>query len=110
MILRPRFLDAEVGDDTLDLMRILRASLRDETFSAGRGESAVLLFVDDEEFPGAIRPTGTYTVAGPGVTVKLSLRRDGVTISSFQISGTKEDVGGLAAKILEAVKEAIRKL
>ncbi|MGH9967540.1 MAG: caspase family protein [Pyrinomonadaceae bacterium] len=110
MILRPRFLDAEVGDDTLDLMRVLRARLRDETFIAGVGENAVLLFVDDEEFPGALRPTGTYTVEGQTVTVKLSLRRDGVTISSFRVSGTKEDVSGLAAKILEAVKEAVRKL
>jgi hypothetical protein len=109
MILRPRFFDAQADDDTLDLMKALRARLRDESFVAGRGASTDLVFVDDEEFPGGIRPTGRYTVEGNKVTVTLRLRRDGVEIGSPQtVVGTKEDVPGLAAKVLEAVKEAIR--
>ena len=111
MILRPRFLDAEVSDDTLDLMKALRARLRDESFVTGRGSNqAALVFVDDEEFPGGIRPTGTYTIVGNNVTVKLLLRRDGVTIANTQVTDSKDDVPSLAAKVLEAVKEAIKRL
>ena len=62
IILRPRFLDSEADDDTLDLMKTLRTLLRDESFVAARGSFATLIYVDDEEFPGAIRPTGRYTV------------------------------------------------
>ncbi|MCA1605121.1 MAG: hypothetical protein LC775_06550, partial [Acidobacteria bacterium] len=111
MILRPRFFDAQADDDTLDLMKLLRARLRDESFVTGRGPiQSVLVFVDDEEFPGGIRPTGRYTVEGNVVTVTLRLRRDGIEVGNPRIvTGTKDDVPGLAAKILEAVKDAIRK-
>ncbi|MGH9971214.1 MAG: caspase family protein [Pyrinomonadaceae bacterium] len=111
MILRPRFFDTEADDDTLNLMKMVRARLRDESFVTGRGSSqAVMVFVDDEEFPGGIRPTGRYTVNGNTVTVTLRLRRDGVEIGNAQVIGTKDDVPGLAAKLIESVKEAIKKL
>lgn len=110
MILRPRFLDTEADDDTLDLMKALRALLRDESFVAARGSFATLVYVDDEEFPGAIRPTGRYSVSGNTVTVLLRLRRDGVELSSMRVTGTKTDVPGLAMRVIEAVKEAVQKL
>ncbi len=111
MILRPRFLDAQADDDTLDLMKALRARLRDESFVTARGANQpAIVFVDDEDFPGGIRPTGRYTVEGDKVTVTLRLRRDGKEVGSAQvITGTKTDVAGLAAKVLEAVKNEIRK-
>ncbi len=110
MILRPRFFDADADDDTLDLMKVLRAKLRDESFVSGRGTQAALVFVDDEEFPGGIRPTGRYTVTGNAVTVTLRLRRDGVEIATAQVTGSKDDVAALAEKILEVLKERIGKL
>jgi hypothetical protein len=111
MILRPRILDVDADDDTLDLMKVLRAQLRDESSVTGRGTSqGVLVFVDDEEFPGGIRPTGRYTVTGNEVTLTLRLRRDGVEIATAQVRGPKDDMPGLAAKVVEAVKAAIRKL
>lgn len=109
MILRPRFFDEAADDDTLNLMKVVRAGLRDESFVSTRG-SGVLVFVDDEEFPGGIRPTGRYTVAGNDVMVTLRLRRDGMEISTAQVIGTKDDVPGLAAKVIEAVKKALTKL
>ena len=111
MILRPLFFDEAADDDTLSLMKIVRARLRDESFVTGRGASpGILVFVDDDEFPGGIRPTGRYTVQGNNVTLTLRLRRDGIEIANTQVTGTKDDVPGLAAKVVEAVKEAIRKL
>jgi hypothetical protein len=111
IILRPRFLDADADDDTLDLMKVLRARLRDESSLTGRGSSqTALVFVDDEEFPGGIRPTGRYAVKGSIVTVTLRLRRDGVEIANVQISGTRDDIVGLATKVLDALKKAIREI
>lgn len=76
----------------------------------GRGAGpGVLVFVDDEEFPGGIRPTGRYTVEGNKVTVMLRLRRDGVEIANAQVIGTKDDVAGLAEKVLAALKQEIKK-
>jgi len=112
MILRPRFFDAQADDDTLDLMKVLRARLRDESFITSRGgNQSALVFVDDDEFPGGIRPTGRYTIEGSKVTVTLRLRRDGLEIGSPQtITGTKDDLPDLATKVLEVVKEAIKRL
>jgi WD40 repeat protein len=107
MILRPRFLDADADDDTIDLMKVLRARLRDESFVSGRSANAAMIFVDDDEFPGGVRPTGRYTVSGDVVTVTLRLRRDGVEISNSQVVGTKGDVKQLADRIVAAIKEAI---
>jgi hypothetical protein len=110
IILRPRFLDAQTDDDTIDLMKTLRARLRDESFVNGRGANqSVLVFVDDEDFPGGIRPTGRYTIEGNKVTVTLRLRRDGVEIGSPRIiTGTKDNMLSLVTKVLESVKNAIR--
>ena len=111
MILRPRFFEVTTGDDTLDLMKALRARLRDESFVATRGHSqATLVFVDDDDFPGGIRPTGTYTIEGDQVTINLFLRREGTTIGRFPISGAKGDLVGLTAQIIERLKDAIRSL
>jgi hypothetical protein len=89
-------------------MKVLRSRLRDESVFTGRGAGErVLVFVDDEEFPGGIRPTGRYSVEGNNVTATLRLRRDGVEISTQQVMGRKDDVEGLAEKILVAVKEVI---
>ena len=107
IILRPRFLDARADDDTLDLMKSLRALLRNESFVIGRGASEVgLVFVDDDDFPGGIRPTGKYFVRGRTVTVSLHLRRDGVEILSTQVTGIKDNIAGT---VLEAIKAAISK-
>jgi WD40 repeat protein len=105
MIMRPLFFDEQTDDDTLGLMRAVRALLRDETFVAGRGtREAALVFVDDEEFPGGIKPTGRYTVEGNKVTLLLRLRQNGIEVANARVTGTKEDV---ASKVFEAIKARI---
>jgi WD40 repeat protein len=108
MILRPRFYEDQVGDDTLDLMKTLRALLRDESYVTARGAGeAALVFVDDEEFPGGIRPTGIYIVQGDMVSVTLRLRREGKDIATKQVTGTK---GNVAAKLVQTIKATVSKL
>jgi hypothetical protein len=92
-------------------MKALRARLRDESFVAVRGVSqAILIFVDDDDFPGGIRPTGTYTIEGDRVKINLFLRREGKTIGRFSISGAKGDLADLTNQIMESLKDAIRSL
>lgn len=105
IILRPLFSDEQTDDDTLGLMKALRALLRNETFVAARGtREAALVFVDDEEFPGGIRPTGRYTVAGNQVNLWLRLRQNGIEVANVRVTGAREDI---ATKVFEAIKVAI---
>jgi WD40 repeat protein len=110
LVLRPRFFDADVGDDTLDLMKTLRAFLRDETFAGPRGgaDHRAFIFVDDEDFPRGIRPAGRYTIKGDVVNVEINLRKEGVTLKTVHVEGSKSDVNGLARGIIEAIKAEIK--
>jgi hypothetical protein len=42
----------------------------------GGSNNVKTVFVDADEMPGVVRPTGTYTVKGAQVHVKLTLKRD----------------------------------
>ncbi|MGH9901263.1 MAG: hypothetical protein ACRD68_05420, partial [Pyrinomonadaceae bacterium] len=113
LILRPLITLQELGDDTLGVIRELRKLLRDASYVSVRGEAAQprLVYVDEGELPGAIRPTGTYTIEGEQVRVKLFLRRDGQTVASLPvIEGSQRDVAGLAGKIMAAITEALKNL
>ncbi len=79
MLLRPELV---AEDEDLGLEALLAARLRDAGEASARGDAdaPALSFVDASDFPGAIRPQGTYTVSGQTVTVKLRLRRDGQVV------------------------------
>jgi hypothetical protein len=66
--------------------------------------------VDADELPGAVRPSGKYTVAGQAVRVRLHLRRDGQTLAVVEAEGTRDDVAGLAARLAAAVEEKLNSL
>ncbi len=113
LVLRPRISLEELGDDTLGVINELRKQLRDASYVAVRGGASQsrLVYVDEDELPGGIRPTGTYSIAGDQVRVKLFLRRDGQTVASLPIiEGPKQDVAGLAGKIMAAITEALKTL
>ena len=107
VILRPTLLNAEALTDDLQLMLAVRKQLREETYAGSRGgdSAASAIFVDDEEMPGAIRPSGTYTVDRELVAVKLVLTRDAKKIR-IEVQGPVGDASGLATKIAAAILEA----
>jgi hypothetical protein len=45
------------------------------------------VYVDADELPGAVRPSGTYTVQGDKILVRLVLRRDGMEVARLQVDG-----------------------
>jgi hypothetical protein len=65
------------------------------------------IFVDEVEFPGAIRPSGFYMVEGQQVKVRLVLSRDGKKISQLEIDGSAQDKNALVDKIVAAMTKAI---
>jgi WD40 repeat protein len=111
VILRPVLLNSDEGTDNLELMAALRSRLRDESYVEKRGGSGLsepnAIFVDEEEFPGGIRPSGFYTVEGQQVKVKLFLSRDGKKISQLEIEGSAQDRSALVDKIVAAMTKAI---
>jgi WD40 repeat protein len=111
LLLRPLLLNPEEISDSLNLTLLLRQKLREASYVTARGEAEpAVVFVDADELPGALRPTGTYTVAGQMVTVKLVLRRDGQAVQTLQVQGSKDDPAALVARLTDAVIEALGKL
>ncbi len=112
LLLRPLLTNPETGDDDLKLISALRKMLDVESSyeamrRSGKGEP-VLFYIDDDNFPGAVRLTGTYTVEGESVRVKSFLRQDGKTIAALpEILTTKEK---LADELLKTVRDALTKI
>ncbi len=110
MLLRPRFGSGEENDDPLNLVAELRkrfdAESSYETMKRGGKGEPVLIYVDDDSFPGAVRVTGTYTVEGENVRVKAFLRQDGKTIANFEVAAAKEKI---ADEIMNAVRTELTK-
>jgi hypothetical protein len=113
IVLRPRISLQELGDDTLGLINELRNLLRDASYVSVRGVvgQPQLVYVDEDELPGAFRPTGTYTIENDVVRVKLFIRRDGETVSTLPlIEGSKTDVAGLANTIRSKITDSLNNM
>jgi WD40 repeat protein len=112
LILRPRLINPAEGDDTLDLIKALRQRLREASYVPAHEDAMLpsIVYIDEEELPGAIRPTGTYTVKGDEVMIKLYFRRDGQTLTSLRVEGSKNNISNLVDKIMEAIIEVVQKL
>jgi len=82
LVLLPTLLNLEQAHDDLRLQPKLRARLRESSYAGSAGGPATsVVFVEANEMPGAIRPSGVYRVDGSSVHVKLVLKRDDKTTS-----------------------------
>ena len=110
MVLRPVMINPDEGFDNLELGKELKQRLNEESYAVTRGNmQPAMIYVDAEELPGAIRPTGTYRIEGEKVSVRLVLRRDQATVADLQVAGTKGDVQGLMERLLAALNQALEK-
>jgi WD40 repeat protein len=109
MVLRPLLSNAKDGDDDLKILPLLCKRLNDASYATGRAANREppLVYLDAEELTGAVRPVGQYTVEGAKVVVQLLLKQDGKTLGKLKISGTSDDIPGLATRIAELVTEAV---
>jgi hypothetical protein len=87
-------MDRDTDYDSLDLTKAVQRHLVDLMSTRGRDTAAV--YVDAEEMAGAVRPSGTYSINGDTVKVRLVLRRDGQSVGApLQVEGIKTDVPNL---------------
>jgi hypothetical protein len=61
------------------------------------------VYVDADEMPGAVRPSGKYTVQGQAIRVRLLLRQDGQTTATIQVEGTRDALDALADRLATAI-------
>jgi uncharacterized caspase-like protein len=113
LLLRPRMTnpgadnDDDLGLEPLLSKRLLVASSYD---SRGKGEAPTLAYIDAAELPGAIRPVGTYKVAGDRVIVHIALRREKTTLTAVEVEGRRDNLPELTNRITDAITEALKKI
>ncbi len=110
LILRPKLSNSEDGDDNLGLEALLRKRLSDlgQAWPRGVGKAAAW-YVDADEYQGAVRPVGKYTVAGKTVRVQLVLKKDKEKMAELTVQGTTDDLAALAGKLAESIEQAVKK-
>lgn len=102
-ILRPMMIDTEEGSDHLNLTVTVGKCLNNESCGSMRGgEKTAIVYVDSPELPGAIHPSGLYTVDGSKVSVKMTLVC-GEKKAKFEIEGSKTDLEALVKKLVEGI-------
>jgi hypothetical protein len=106
LLLRPTLLSEQLTDQ-LELEPKLRACLREASFARGRGGAASppVVFVEADELPGAIRPTGLYAVEDGRIRAQLALRRDGGR-KELRVEGSRSDLDAFAESLMRSILEA----
>jgi hypothetical protein len=80
-----------------------------EGWSAGTPGSPDLIYVDQDEFPGAVSPTGDYTVQGDRIGVTVVLTKDGQELGHFGVPGAADKIAELSAGIVAQIMRALPK-
>lgn len=106
IILRPSFQnrDPNVEFDDLMLGRLIKDQLREVSYLTVRGrDTSQLVFVDTDNMPEAIRPSGSYVIEGTKVKVRVTLVKDLKVKNRFEIEGDKNDLPTLVKQIVENI-------
>ena len=104
LVFQSSFQDEERVQDHLRLtMRVNEALRRVST----RGTDARFVYVDAALFPDAYELAGRYRIDGHAVKVKISLFRNGVQKTSFDVTGDTAKLDRLVRDILTQVERAL---
>jgi uncharacterized caspase-like protein len=112
MMLRPLLASPPINNDPLKLNPELGKRLDAESSylvaQHRGGKVPILVYIDDDSFPGAYRVTGTYSVDGEMVTLKAFLVGGGKVVARFpEIVMVKEKVVG---ELVKRVRVELQKL
>lgn len=103
LVLRPTLINARSAFDDLELEPRLRARLREASFARARGAATGgVAFVEADELPGAIRPSGLYEVKDRSVSAKIVLRRDGA-VRELGVEGRRDELDALSERMAQAI-------
>jgi WD40 repeat protein len=112
-MLRPVLINEAKKRDDLHLAPLLRLKLREQVLAVARGDSlpaAVFVDAEPDELPGALVPSGTYTVDGETVHLDLVLAEGDQEITRVHMEGTRRDLETLVAKTAVAITKAVASL
>ncbi|GKS59793.1 hypothetical protein YTPLAS18_33200 [Nitrospira sp.] len=87
LLLRPTLMNERKAYDDLGLQAKLRTLLRDASFAREHGSELPVAFVEADDLPGAIKPSGLYTVIGDKLRAKIILEKDNM-VKELWIEGT----------------------
>ncbi len=112
IILRPLIGMLPRNNDPLNLTAALRKALDAESsYEVVRqrgGKEPILIYIDDDSFPDAIQISGTYTIVGDTVKVKVYLFKGDKEIAELEeITASKNEIN---EKLLETVRKAMTNL
>lgn len=111
VILRPNFQNQTLGYDNLKLTAVLRDRLRKASCVVIRCRANDgLVFLDLDEMPGAIIPSGNYVVTGDRVKVSVNLLLDEHPAAAVTEEGDRNDLPALCEKVFEAIRVEAQKL
>jgi WD40 repeat protein len=94
IFIKPSFLDAEAGEDGLELVQGLEDYFDEQT--------SVLSYVPVDKFEYGYKISGTYNINGAAVELSGVLKK-GEMKKGFKVSGSKQDVRGLVERIMAEV-------
>ncbi|MCA9123201.1 MAG: caspase family protein [Planctomycetaceae bacterium] len=107
LVLRASFQDEGLFRDWLGIGDAVNEELRAATT---RGPSAVLVFVDANDFPDACELVGRYHVNTESVSVRVLLARGDEDVGNFVINGNTQNVTELARSIVARATIALKDL
>ena len=111
IVLRPKLQNQAKGFDDLKLEPLLRDRLRQAGYSLVSGNaSSGLVFVDTDEMPGAIVPSGNYVIEGGVVRLRINLLVDYNPAATIVVDGAKNDLNALVDQVLTAISAQSQKL
>jgi hypothetical protein len=111
-LLPPVLFNPSEGFDNLGLTTLVRKKLREESYASVRGGARKLpvVYVDAEQFPGALLPSVSYSVVGDKVQATVVLVRDQKRLTDLKVEGNAEDPGTLAVQIVEGIMATVQHL
>ncbi len=90
--------DETIADDDLELSKMINLQLSD---IASRGADSKIVYVTATNSPDAYSLSGRYTIKGNVITVTVTIKQNKMIKSKFELSGIKDKLSELAAKIAD---------
>lgn len=106
ILLRPNLQNSRLKFDNLKLAAILRAELRRTAFVGARG-SAPIVFVDTDEMPDAVTPSGDYNLDGDQLTISVVLVKNNALLGSeIKLTGNVNEKESIIARLVSQILSA----
>lgn len=105
IMLRTILQNKTLGYDDLKLTTLLRDKLIEKSYVSSESSTAAIVFVDTDEMPDAIIPSGNYEVGEKTVKVNINLIRDNRVLERLTIEGDKNNLPDFILRMAKEISE-----